>query len=372
MADCMENCSRFWGKAEGCYGVVWDEVRHDCWIRNSTTSSASLTAHRGMYSALVKDGEMRGYDTKCPFPDASVQTLAGVDGLGYTVNCNKIVDGYDECFSSVPKPCLRPYFGFHHTGSLEQCLRICVDAQPLCRAVSWSPDLKIGFANCWLKNGFPDSGLATPPSNAGVLHSATITRIDSIDKNCPSSKSYVSSQGNKNFDIRCGQTSAGSSIMSIHARNLTSCMDSCAGSDKGCLGVVFDSTLNSGFRNCYLKNTTSTTSDQASATYAVINGTSTPSQSFTPISSTVRSKAWIAGPVLGGIALLCLVALFALWWRKRKAKKAGVAPREKAGGQYAPAKAYSPGYGYAGPPREMPASASAKYAHRGEATELPS
>ncbi|KAF2824451.1 hypothetical protein CC86DRAFT_468569 [Ophiobolus disseminans] len=400
MQDCMEHCSRFWGKREGCYGIVWVEKNTECWIRNSTTSTTNLRPAEGHYSALVKEGEMSGFDTKCPFPDSSVQTLSGVDGLGYTVNCNKVIQGSDECFSGVPKPCTGSYYGFHHTETMEQCLRICVDSHPLCKAVSWSPDLKIGFANCWLKRDFSESSLVSSPNNAGVLHSATITRIDPVEKTCPSDKAYVSrAGGNAKFDIHCGQDSAGSNITSIHSRNITSCMDACAQSDKKCVGVVFDSSLNNGFKNCYLKNTTSTTPDQPSATYAFLSGSGIPgspspsstSSSSSPSSSS-PSKAWIAGPVLGGIAALGLIAFAVFWLRRRKNKK--LHEKNAAGlGGYAVAPPYSSGYqdarAYAGPPnelngqdhvaREMPGTTKYAHAQHGQANrgqsqvqELPS
>lgn len=357
MQDCIDHCSRFWGNREGCYGVVWVETNNNCWLRNSTVSTTNLKVEEGCNSAIISEGQMNGYDTKCPYPDASIQTLSGVDSLGYTVNCNKVISGFDECFSGVPKPCTQPYFGFHHTESLEQCLRICVDSHPLCKAVSWSPDLKIGFANCWLKTGFPTDGLPSPPNNAGVLHSATVTRIDPVDRTCPSDKSYVSAQGNKKFDINCGQVNTGTNITSMHVQNLTSCMDACAQSNQNCIGVVFDSTLQGGFENCYLQNTTSTMSEQASATYAALNGSGAPASSSTSSAdsssstlNSVKSKAWIAGPVLGGIAALLLLALLTLYLKKRKAKKAALAPHEKdesseTGYALGSAPAYSPGAG---------------------------
>jgi hypothetical protein len=285
-----------------------------------------------------------------------VHDLAGVDGLGYTMNCNKVISGFDACFSGMPKPCLdNPYMGYFHTSTLDECLQICVDQHPLCKGVSWSPDLAIGFANCWPKNGFPDGGLQSPGAKQGVLHSATITRIDTVDKKCPDKKTYSNAAKKRDFDIHCGQTSAGSNMTSMHMQNLTSCMDACATSDQQCVGVVFDSTLEGGFKNCYLQNTTNTVADMASATYAALssgssnsgsgNGNSGSNDSSNTLSSS-SSKAWIAGPVIGSIAAIALLAFLVFWLRKRKARTAGVSAVEKDGrefGHYGPAPAYSPG-----------------------------
>jgi hypothetical protein len=345
MVDCMEHCSRYMGNGEGCFGMVWIESNSHCWLRNSSTGTVNLAKKEGHFSALVVDGQMKGYDTKCPGDDASIRSLPGVDGLQYTLNCNKVVSGFDLCSSGYPKPCLEsPYQGFFHTKSLEECLTICVDQRPLCKAVSWSPDLKIGFANCFLKSGFPESGLTAPGPKNGVLHSATITRIDPINRDCPANKTYTATTAKKQFDIHCGQVNTGTNFTSVHSQNITSCMDTCANSKDNCIGVVFESDLNGGYKNCRLQNSTSVMSDSATATYAALSS-SLSTEPSTPSSSS-SSKAWIAGPVIGGIALLALLIVLALWWRKRKTSRASSLPVEKDGHeftQYGAAPAYSPG-----------------------------
>lgn len=412
MADCMEHCSRFWGNGEGCFGVVWVASDGACWLRNSSTGTANLVKLEENYSALVVDGEMKGYNTTCPAADASVHDLAGVDGLGYTVNCNKVISGFDTCFSGIPKPCLdTPYQGYFHTSTLEECIHICVDQHPLCKAVSWSPDLKIGFANCFPKSGFPDGGLQSPGAKSGVIHSATITQIDPVDSKCPDKKTYTNTEKKKDFDIHCGRVNTGTNMTYLHTQNLTSCMDTCAKSDQKCIGVVFDSSLSGGFKNCYLQNTTNTVSNSASATYAALSSSSSGASdsgnngsndsSSSPSSSS--SKAWVAGPVIGGIAAIALLAFLAIWLRKRKARAAGASAVEKDGrefGQYGRAPAYSPGAaggsppdgGYYDPPpnahaeyastpmelsgqdrqaNELPASTKYAHAHAKDAQELP-
>ncbi len=331
MQDCMEHCSRYWGKGEGCFGVVWVEAKNDCWIRNSTTSTKNLHSDPGFYAALLTQGEMQGYDTTCPNTDLSVNTLPGVPGMQYTTHCGKVINGYDACFSGDPSCFQAPYQGYFHATSLQECLKICVDAHPLCQGVSYNPGLQIGYANCWLKTGFP-STLSDPDSTMGTMHSATITQIDSVDRTCPSTKTYKAQGGSKqNFDIHCGQLNTGSNITSVHMQNITSCIDTCASSDKKCVSVVFDSAMQAGFNNCYLQNTTSVISDQASATYAVLSGSNAPSASNgasgsglpSPQSSNAKSssKAWIAGPVLGGLLALALIGLGIFFLRRRKAAR---------------------------------------------------
>jgi hypothetical protein len=337
----MEHCSRYMGNGEGCFGIVWIENNGECWIRNSTTSTKNLVKSDGSYSALVVDGEMKGFNTTCPLPDKSIQSLDGVEGIQYTMNCNKAIGGFDACFQAYPACNSAPYTAFFHTATLEECLRICVDQHPLCKAVSWNPGLEVGFANCFPKSSFPET-LSSAGAKQGIIHTATITGIDRVDATCPSTKTYTA-QGNKKFDIQCGKLNTGTNITSIHTQNVTACMDACARSDKKCVGTVFDSTLVGGFKNCYLQNTTSTLTDQSNVFYASLSGSSpAPTSTSTPSSS--PSKAWIAGPVIGALVALALLAFAIFWWRRKKSQQA--VRVEKDGhefGTYGAAPAYSPG-----------------------------
>lgn len=339
MADCMEHCSRYWGDGEGCYGVVWREDEK-CWIRNSnTTVSGVVESTDGTHSALVGPDTYDKIDTACPGADLSTHTIDGLPGLGYTLQCDKVIAGFTTCWSGDPKPCwdaqhLGGFFvGFFHTKTLDECVRICAGQSPLCKAVSWNPDYSIGFANCWPKTGWSDNALATPSAKNGVIHSVTITSVDRIDTDCPSQSTYTTTS-NRRFDVHCGQLNEGTNITQVHTQNMTACMDSCATTDK-CVGVVFDSTLQNGFNNCYLQNTTSTISEKASASFAALLASSIPSS--TPehpnsgsASSDSESKAWIAGPVVGGLAGLAILAGAFLWWRRRQ--KSTATAREKHGG----------------------------------------
>ena len=347
----MEHCSRYWGNGEGCFGVVWVENGGACWIRNSNVSTANLVPAPGHYSALVDRSGMKGYDTSCPNADLSVNTLPGVNGMQYTTHCGKVIGGDDRCFNGYP--CLgSPYVGFYHAATLEECMGICVDQHPLCRSVSWNPGLEIGFANCWPKTG-TDAGFGDPVKNTGIFHSAEITQIDQVDTKCPSPNTYTASNASgAHFDIHCGQLNAGTNITSLHTQNITACMDACATSSQACKAILFDSTLQGGFKNCYLQNTTSVIIDQASATYAVLAeadiSSSKPSSSSSPgnnDNSTSSSKAWIAGPAIGGVVALAAIGFAIFWWRRRRsAKIAGAGKDGHALGNagYGPAPEYSP------------------------------
>lgn len=329
MGECMEHCSRYWGASEGCYGVVWNQNTTDCWIKNSTISTSGLYPETGSHTALVPRSQLSPLDTSCPFSDLSVQTLNS--GEGFTIHCGKVIGGYDDCFQEYPECLASPFIGYWHADSLQECMGICAQSHPLCLAVSWNPDMEIGYANCWPKTGSANA-IADPATSLGVLHTAVVTSIETINTTCPSENSYTT--GGKTFEIHCGQLNTGTNITSVHRANLTSCMDTCANNNQGCVGVIFDSTLQGGFQNCYLQNTTSVVTNNANITFALLTGTSIPtskpsgtnqpSSSGTnqPSSSVASSssKAWIAGPVIGSIAAIALLIGAFIWWRKRAAQ----------------------------------------------------
>lgn len=259
---------------------------------------------------------------------------------------------------------------------------ICLDQHPLCTAVSWNPGLEVGFANCIPKTD-DASGYSDGNNVRGgpiLFHSARMTQIDSIDAKCPGTDTYTVGNATdaKRFDIHCGRLNPGTNITSLHTQSVTACMDACASSDTDCKAILFDSTLTGGFNNCYLQNTTSVISDQASAIYAVLVDAEISSQpGIDPPSASATSKAWIAGPVVGGIAALAAIGFAIFWWR-RKASRAAGGDKEgnnESGITYEAVPAYSTNVDLETVgTSELPAST--KYAHnhgpRSEPQELPS
>ncbi|KAI4707214.1 hypothetical protein J4E89_008153 [Alternaria sp. Ai002NY15] len=335
-AECIEHCSRFWGPGEGCFGVLWVDPDNICYMKNSSATVDLLEPNPHRYTALIERSEMEGFDETCPHADLSTNTLPGVHGMQYTTHCGQMIKTNVADFDGYPH-LENNYQWFYHADSLDECMQICVDQQPLCTAVSWNPSMVIGFANCILKTG-DDSGYTDSLDvGAGIIlfHSAVMTQIDQIDTKCPDRESYTAAAGTpdaKGFEVHCGRLNPGTNITSLHSQNITACMDACAEENVGCKAILFDSTLKGGFNNCYLQNTTSVISDQPGATYAVLLDAEIPSLSPSSSSSSSSgasknsndsspSKAWIAGPVIGGLVALALIGFAAFWWRKRKATK---------------------------------------------------
>jgi hypothetical protein len=220
--------------------------------------------------------------------------------------------------------------------------------------------MSIGFANCWPKTS--KEPLTAPSSSstfgkAKVTHSVTITNIDLPDDKCPSEPRYAYKSGDLqrkvDFDIRCGQLSTGTNMTSLRASNITACMDACAASEDKCVGALFDSSLKGGYRNCYLQNTTSVVTDQASAIYAMVKSRDDGNHvnESAGENSDAGSKAWIAGPVVGGVVALAALMGAVIWWRRRKAGKNQI-PEEQNGGPSIPEVESKQAYSV-GPPVEM-------------------
>lgn len=291
---------------------------------------------------------MKGYDTNCPNKDLEDKTLPGVPGISYTTHCGKAIAEPPRCFDEYD--CLdEPYRAFYHTESLEECLKVCAGLHPLCRAVSWNPGLQVGYANCLPKYGKTPSFVA-PTSKQGIIHAAQMIAFDTPDTKCPDEKLYKATASSAQFTISCGKTNPGRNITNLHTQNLTACMDACAASDQGCTAALYSTVLDGGYNNCYLQKTESILSDLGTSIYAAITdgksvsnssssnsgSTASSTSSSSSSSSSSPSKAWIAGPAIGGIAILAALGFAFFWLRRRKAAKAG----EKE------AYANSPGAGY--------------------------
>lgn len=259
---------------------------------------------------------MKGFDTACSEED--YKNLASVDGIAYSTHCGQVYRGGVQCFQDYD--CLDPNRYFYHAESLEDCLRFCVTLHPRCRIVSWNPGLEVGFANCWTRYGDQGPILDMPNSKQGIMHSAEIVEDPKPDSKCPEDKAYHSG-GEANgtrFDIHCGQLNQGLNMTNLQAQNITDCMDACAADDEGCQAILFTPVLDDGYHNCYLQKTTNDIIDQANATYAAVH----PSNNHTGGSSgSSPSKAWIAGPVIGGIVSLAAIGYAIFWWRRRKTAK---------------------------------------------------
>ncbi|KAI0974493.1 hypothetical protein F4678DRAFT_378902 [Xylaria arbuscula] len=188
---------------------------------------------------------------------------------------------------------------------------------------------------------------------------------------------------NARFTLQCGRIANGGDLEQQFQMTFESCIAACS-ANQACAGVSFDPQQTAGFQNCYLKSTidpanvfaktgvdsailmtdTSTSSFTAAAAASASTVTLIPDPvTVTPTSSTTAlaastpkastkaapatagaddslnngrptfggagssasSNAWIAAPVIGGIAALTLIlAILVLWQRRRRRDNNGI------------------------------------------------
>ena len=181
-----------------------------------------------------------------------------------------------------------------------------------------------GYENCWVKN---DLSGGTPGRSAGRrTHSARVTESSlDISAVCPESLSHTSAN-DEEFKIKCfdGRFNA-ENFTSLHESSIQGCIDQCSthsGSPE-CVGVIFNIDLADGFDNCYLLNSIGVPNKPFNYTFAELvsqrSNASSPGGSNTSgnSSSGSSSKVWIAGPVIGVVVFLPLLAGGIFWWRWR-------------------------------------------------------
>lgn len=317
--ECMDDCSTADWR---CWGVMWQESNSSCWeLSNPTSLSATnLTASDTRDIALGNTKQLAIANVSCPYTDGT--SLTTPENMEFQVSCNMEIEGNDLC----------PWFSDFcptYAETLEECMEACVHAHPLCKAAMWNPGHLAGYLNCFLKN-------ATGPlvESTGSIYHTAVANIVPLAEGCPTYTNYTSSDG-KVFDITCSQQITQATNLTIgHHKSITDCIDACANHDSPieCEAIVYDATMGLGFENCYLFNSVqmldsstylnvaqlvTTSTNSTNSTSSSPSASSTSSTSSTSSSS---SKAWIAGPVTGGVVAIVGIVLAWFWWNRRKTR----------------------------------------------------
>ena len=193
-------------------------------------------------------------------------------------------------------------------------MQYCADAHPLCLLLAWNPDQVAGYANCYLKNSLDGN----PSESADFVTHSAFSQISfsSVNNSCPVNSSYVPTTTDRNFTIACNQNNDGTNLTALHTSDVFSCIDSCA-TNSTCVGVVFDSYMVYGYQNCYLKSAFGLPTPLQNWFSAALDGNT--GDKTTPHSTTGhKSEGWIAGPVIGAIVIVAIVAVLFCLWRRRK------------------------------------------------------
>lgn len=323
----MERCSRSNGNFKGgCFAIVYAAKDGNCWMKNSSVETSDMTdfaeSHK-LHVAFPDRTQLDSLNTDCPAEDLSSHTLGLID---YTVHCDReVLDNTNVCWQGYGDCNPKAYDGFYHATSLEECLDYCINEHPLCQAVSYSPDLRLGYPNCWPKAQVPEP--LHKPASGSIVHSAVIRHTDRhlINTTCSDEPTYKA-PGDKHYATHCGGYNTGVNITSVHTQNATACLDACASSNQSCIAVTFDPTLLGGYRNCYLQNTTNIIDKHPSSMYAFLSDAPTsssdpgvlPTDKSSNNGASTSSKAWVAGPVIGGLATVAIIVFAILWWRRRR------------------------------------------------------
>ena len=220
--------------------------------------------------------------------------------------------------------------------SLLQCIDVCSSWHPRCDAVAYEASAAHGQNNCLLKYA-----LGSPTTLPYEMDAATAI-WPSTQEDC-SVNGTVVVEG-YNFQTFCGLDYPRDDTVQSFTSSLQECLGLCAG-QSGCFGVSYEASMEHGYKNCYLKSsasaaglykqqfvvdsafrmgpvssiTSSSTTPSLSSSSAAPAGAA--SNSATPSGNSAQhpSMAWIAGAVIGPIALIALVAglVFLLYRRKR-------------------------------------------------------
>ncbi|KAF7505730.1 hypothetical protein GJ744_000496 [Endocarpon pusillum] len=304
LTSCMNSCSL---SRPRCYAVVFDSSTKTCYFNDNTTNSDNLVGKDGDTVAIVNALQLAiPSDLECPSQTTKLHNTTS--GMIFEILCDLDMAYADYCPSSTAT-CPT------HTDTLGECMERCSQARPLCQGVSWNPDMIMGYANCYLKNR--DASGGTPRTADGfVVHSASADLEQTpVDSTCPTNLTYMANNGN-DFKISCYEARTGTSnITAYHDASLDGCINTCADhKGENCVGVIFDYSMESGFENCYLLNTTGFPEKGVKSHIALFSNSTSATSTTTSSTHRSSSKAWIAGPVVG--AVLTLLALGFFFWRR--------------------------------------------------------
>jgi hypothetical protein len=319
-------------------------------MKNSSILTADVEADSSTHSALTTNYKI-STDISCPFTNGTDQTTS--NGMKFQIYCNQDMNLNDYCPIGGPTPGKRDGVCPYHADTLDECMDICSRAAPLCQAVAWNPDESDGYGNCYPKTALSPANYISVTNAAPARHMAVAVDIPTLDETCTNGTTTNASNG-EGFEVSCNDNRAGNDIEQVHAENITACVSACATFNNAtagdCMAVMYDSTMASGWRNCWLKSAEGTKEVVTGNIFALKTGTSSSSGGSSSGSSSIgsssshsggsSSKAWIAGAVIGIIAVVAIVGVAVWYFRRRQATHAPQTVSEMPGDAAAPPPVY--------------------------------
>lgn len=318
LEDCLQQCSIH--PSIPCREVVFDSKKFKCFFKNSNATSEDLipTKGRGLTVGIANSTQYQPLLKECT---NNGQKQISKNGLEFIVYCDQDVRGYDLCSDASPN-CRS------HARTLGECLDYCSTLPgSLCTGVAWDPALRNGYTNCYPKKAAAqlfDNGRQSDTS--GVRCAKALIQYPTDECRSKTTGTVLATNKDK-FTLTCEGDRPGNNITTQHSNSLELCIDSCAKyTDPTCVGAVFDANMSLGYENCYLKSAIGAPMLEmkgfAFARRQSSNGTTIPDkQGDSPPPPPGKSKAWIAGPVIGIVIAIAAILLALRWWRNRGRKK---------------------------------------------------
>ncbi|KIV99776.1 uncharacterized protein PV09_08582 [Verruconis gallopava] len=343
--DCMDLCSSSPGDV-ACTGIAYNFESNTCWLKNVNISISVATSDANTHSALATNFNYDPTDVACPYSNGSVQTTT--NGMALQILCNRDMPLNDYCALDSPQPARSDGVCPYHAETMEECLEICSEAAPICKGVVFNPDKAMGYGNCYPKSDISTSNIETTAQVAPARHFAMVNNIPTLNETCSNNTITKASDGEE-FLLTCNDNRPYNDLVRVHSENLTACVDACTSFKNAtageCVGVMWDSTMSSSWENCWLKSSPGTSQTAAGAFTAMKisnsstststgsggSGTSKPSaSSSSPSGGKSSSKAWIAGVVIGILAVVALIGVAVWFVRRRRASQPAVQVSELA------------------------------------------
>ncbi|KAF2736007.1 hypothetical protein EJ04DRAFT_511298 [Polyplosphaeria fusca] len=306
ISQCLERCSEH--PTELCGAVAFDHQGLKCYLMNSTVTTDLGRPLANWTLGIANRTQLAPLSRDCT-NNAANQTSQ--NGLPFTIACGQAVQGLDVC-GTDSFDCRK------HTATLADCLDHCSTLHPLCTGVTWDARMENGFQNCYPKRAAPRQFDDARKYNKNSHSAKAIIAFPTEEECHASADGKVTASNADEFELSCNEGRYGTNVTVQHAESHSACVDACAtySGTAPCQGAVFDANMDGGYENCYLKSDIGgAVGNMPGVAFARrLNGTN----SSDPANNSSQSKAWIAGPVIGGIVAVVLVVGALWWWRKRR------------------------------------------------------
>ncbi|KAI0553573.1 hypothetical protein F4679DRAFT_426022 [Xylaria curta] len=290
LAACTEMCTSF--QNPRCEGAQFKDNR-DCILLGNLVPEGTRPSR--LFDSAAAVFPQPGPTSSCSQQGTGTTFLS--QSTSFTLQCGKIVNGND----------LEQQFQM----TLESCLAAC-SANSACGGVTFDPQQSAGFRNCYLKTtidasdvfakaGVDSAVLVNNANNGNIAEGTSASTSTSAPTSTPSD---TIPQATAFITIVPNQGVAPGNVVTVSVPV-----------------PVISSPASSLSSAALADSTTPEASAEATVTNSGQGGVNNSSErpKFGSLGPSNSSNAWIAAPVIGGIAALTLVlAVFILWGRRRR------------------------------------------------------